>query len=329
MLTWPHAHGDWAETLHLVEPVYIELAATITRFEKTLIVCNDGTHQAHIENLLNNRGVDPNSTRLVISPSNDTWARDHGPLTVICSGEPQLLDFQFNGWGGKYDHDLDNKITPTIYHGGVFGDTPMETVHLVLEGGAVEVDGSGTFLGTCSSVLSDTRNGGMKLKEIEQSLSYYLGIERFLWLDHGALSGDDTDGHVDTLARFCDRDTIAYCHSDNPEDMDHVELVAMREELQAFRTITGDPYRLVPLPMPAVKVDNEGKRLPATYANFLIINGAVLVPTYDDPGDSLALEQLGACFPDRQVIGINALPLIHQYGSLHCITMQFPEGVII
>ncbi|MCG6976484.1 MAG: agmatine deiminase family protein [Acidiferrobacterales bacterium] len=328
-LTWPHAHGDWAKNLAIVEPVFVDLATNIARFERVLIVCRDATHQQHINSLLAERSLDPDRVRYVVAPSNDTWARDHGALTVICSGEPQLLDFQFNGWGGKYDHDLDNAITPAIYRAGMFGDTPMETVNLILEGGAVEVDGSGTLLATRSSVLSSTRNGDLPVQQMEQQLSHYLGIERFLWLDHGTLSGDDTDGHIDTLARFCDRDTIAYCHSDNPDDMDHAELVAMREELAAFRSITGDPYRLVPLPMPETKVDEDGKRLPATYANFLIINDAVLVPTYEDPADTEALSLLQQCFPGREVIGVNALPLILQYGSLHCVTMQFPEGVII
>jgi agmatine deiminase len=329
MLIWPHVRSDWAKTLQRVETVYVDLTDKIARFETVLIVCNDAAHQAYIEKLLASIAIDPKRIRFVIAPSNDTWARDNGPLSVICSGEPQLLDFQYNGLGGKYESGLDNAISPTVFRTGVFGDTPMETINLVLEGGAVEVDGSGTLLATRSSVLSASRNGKMTQREIEQQLSHYLGVERFLWLGHGALSGDDTDSHIDTLARFCDRDTIAYCYSDNPEDTDHVELVAMREELAAFRSITGDPYRLVPLPMPAAKVDDDGKRLPATYANFLIINDAVLVPTYDDPADELAMAQLGECFPDRKVIGVNALPLIHQYGSLHCITMQFPEGVII
>jgi agmatine deiminase len=329
MLTWPHAHGDWARNLPVVEPVFVELAATIARFERVLIVCRNTDHQQHVAGLLAEHSPDPDRLRYVVAPSNDVWARDHGALTVICSGEPQLLDFRFNGWGSKYSHDLDNAITPTIYRAGVFGDTPMETVNLILEGGAVEVDGSGTLLATRSSVLSATRNGDLSPKEIEQQLSHYLGIERFLWLEHGTLSGDDTDGHIDTLARFCDRDTIAYCHSDKADDIDHAELVAMREELAAFRSITGDPYLLVPLPMPETKLDKDGKRLPATYANFLILNDAVLVPLYQDTADEPALASLRVCFPGREVIGINALPLILQYGSLHCVTMQFPEGVII
>ncbi len=328
MLTWPHTKGDWVETLASVEPVFVELARHITRFERLLVVCEDAAHQQHINALLDNQIHDPNSVRYVESTSNDSWARDHGPLTVICSGEPYLLDFQFNGWGSKYPSDLDNAVTPNAYRAGAFGNIPMETINLILEGGAIEVDGSGTLLATKSCVLPSTRNTGLSQAEIEKSLSHYLGIERFLWLDNGELSGDDTDGHIDTVARFCDRDTIAYCHSDDPSNPDLGALNAMRQELEAFTSITGDPYRLVPLPMPQSKRDPEDNLLPATYANFLIINDAVLVPTYEDAADEQALSILGECFPDRQIIGINALPLIHQYGSLHCVTMQFPVGVL-
>jgi agmatine deiminase len=328
MLTWPHARGDWAANLGTVEPVFVDLACHITRYEKLLIVCEDDAHRQRIDEQLSGQAYNPDRVRYVTSPSNDTWARDHGPLTVICSGEPHLLDFQFNGWGGKYAADLDNAITPNLYRAGAFGDIPMETVDLVLEGGAVEVDGSGTLLATRSSVLSSTRNARLSQQQIEQQLSHYLGIERFLWLDHGTLAGDDTDGHIDTLARFCDRETIVYCHSDDPDNPDHDTLTTMRKELASFTSITGKAYRLVPLPMPQSKRDPEDNLLPATYANFLIINGAVLVPTYEDPQDESALTVLQNCFPDRDIIGINALPLIHQYGSLHCVTMQFPEGVL-
>jgi agmatine deiminase len=209
-----------------------------------------------------------------------------------------------------------------------FGHTPMQTVDMVLEGGSIEVDGSGTLLTTTRCLLAPTRNPKLSKQQIEERLMGSLGINRILWLQHGYLAGDDTDSHIDTLARFCDRGTIAYVSCDDPQDGHYVELKAMEDELKTFRAADGQPYRLVPLPWPRAKLDEDGNRLPATYANFLIINDAVLVPTYDDPADAAALASLKTGFPDREIVPINCLPLIYQFGSLHCITMQLPEGAL-
>ena len=328
MLTWPHAHGDWARRLPQVEPVFTEIALQIARREKVLISCFDLPHREHVGRLLGQAGVDMGRVILRTVPSNDTWARDHGPLTVQCSHETLLLDFGFNGWGGKYGYDLDNRISRRLYALGVFNDTAMQTVAMILEGGAIEVDGSGTLLTTARCLLAPTRNPALTHEQIKQRLKDLLGLNRILWLHHGYLAGDDTDGHIDTLARFCDNRTIAYVRCDDPEDEHFPELKAMEDELKAFVAADGQPYRLVPLPWPRAKYDETGQRLPATYANFLIINGAVLVPVYEDPADAAALAQMQQCFPDREIIAVNCLPLIYQFGSLHCVTMQFPEGVL-
>jgi agmatine deiminase len=328
MLTWPHAQSDWAPILHEVEPVFTAIAAAIARYETVLIACHDESVRDQVARQLRAAGVPDARARLHVAPANDTWARDHGPITVLCRTEPTLLDFGFNGWGGKYAHDLDNLITRRLHAQGVFGDAPLETVHLILEGGSIEVDGQGTLLTTARCLLAPTRNPGLSRAQIEARLAEILGITRFLWLEHGYLAGDDTDSHIDTLARLCDAQTIAYVACDDPVDEHYIDLKAMEAELQAFRTANGSPYRLVPLPWPRAKVDDEGARLPATYANFLIINDAVLVPTYRDPADDTALARLRDCFPDRVVIGIDCLPLIYQHGSLHCVTMQIPTGVL-
>lgn len=328
MLTWPHANGDWGKNLAEVEGVFIHLAIHISRHQKVLVVCADKTHQQMVEHQLRHQIPDHRRIQFGIAPSNDAWARDHGPVTVICSGLPQLLDFQFNGWGGKYAADLDNAITPALYRQGMFRDLPLETLKLVLEGGAIEVDGSGTLMATRRSVLSSTRNPDLSQTKLEELLAHYFGIERFLWLENGALAGDDTDGHIDTLARFCDRDTIAYCACNDKSDANYDSLAVMREELKNIRSITNSPYKLAPLPLPLPKLDKNKNPLPATYANFVIINDAVLVPTYDDPADEVALKTSQKCFPQREIIGIDALPLIEQHGSLHCVTMQFPAGVL-
>ena len=328
MLTWPHVHGDWAKHLKTVEPVFTEIARQVTRREMVLISCYDRAHREHIGELLTAAGLDMGRVILRTVPSNDTWARDHGPLTVLCRGETMLLDFGFNGWGGKYGYELDNQISRKLYSTDAFGMAPMQTIDLVLEGGSIEVDGSGTLLTTARCLLAPTRNPKLSKEQIEERLGTALGINRFLWLQHGYLAGDDTDSHIDTLARFCDSGTIAYVRCDDPQDEHFTELNAMEDELKAFRAADGRPYRLVPLPWPRAKLDEEGNRLPATYANFLIINGAVLVPTYEDPADNEALARLQECFPDREMVAINCLPLIYQFGSLHCVTMQFPEGVL-
>jgi len=325
MVTWPHDRGDWGDNVASVAQTLSEMVAAIVRHEPCLVVCRDMEHRQRVEQML----ADIAGDRLffAIAESNDIWARDHGPLTVVCQNEPELLNFRFNGWGGKYRHNLDNAITPTLFKNAVFGDSPMEDVEFVLEGGAVEVDGSGTFMATRHSVITDTRNPGLDQAAIEKILSERFGLHRFIWLEHGALEGDDTDGHIDTLARFVDRDTIAYCSCDDENDSHFTELQAMKAELEQAVTVNGEPYKLVPLPLPSAKFNRKGHRLPATYANFLIINNAVLVPTYDDAKDSVALERLRTAFAGRDVVAIDCQSLIRQYGSLHCATMQFPRGV--
>lgn len=326
-LTWPHQHGDWAPRLASVEPVFAEIAREIAKRERVLIVCYDDDHRAHVQKTLKATGVDLTKVILKTAPSNDTWARDHGPITVLCRQQPLLLDFAFNGWGGKYGYALDNLITQRLHAEGTFGKTPIESFELILEGGSIEVDGSGTLLTTTQCQLTPTRNPKLSRADIERELSEWLGLKRILWLEHGHLEGDDTDSHIDTLARFCDVRTIAYVSCDDPKDPHYEDLKAMEAELKSFRAADGSPYRLVALPWPKARHDGE-RRLPATYANFLIINGAVLAPTYQDPADAAALERLRQCFPDREIVGIDCLPIIAQYGSLHCLTMQLPSGVL-
>lgn len=328
LLTWPHAHSDWAPILARVEPVFVEIAAAVARVETVLIACHDETHRVQVTARLRTAGVSEATYRIYVVPSNDTWARDHGPITVLCQADATLLDFGFNGWGGKFTHDLDDTVTRRLHAQQAFGSTPLEQVDLILEGGSIEVDGCGTLLSTERCLLSATRNPRLTRSQIEKRLSELLGVTRFLWLKNGYLAGDDTDSHIDTLARLCDANTIAYVACDDPADEHYVELKAMQEELCAFRTAAGQPYRLVPLPWPNAKFDDDGARLPATYANFLIINHTVLVPTYRDDADDRALAVLRGCFPDRNVVGVDCLPLITQHGSLHCVTMQLPVGVL-
>lgn len=328
LLAWPRPDSDWGEDLAVVEPVFAAIASRISHHEKVVVTCADTGHRARVMALIEKARGRLSRISFPLAPSNDVWARDHGPITVIESGRPLLLDFRFNGWGGKYASDLDNRLTRTLHMEGVFGATPLRGIDFVLEGGSIDSDGLGTLLTTTRCLLAPTRNPGKSRTQIEARLRESLGVERVLWLEHGYLAGDDTDSHVDMLARFCDERTIAYTACDDAGDEHYDELRRMARELAALRTADDRPYRLVPLPLPHPKRNRDGDRLPASYANFLIINGAVLAPVYSDPADEIALDRLRACFPDREIIDIPCLPLITQSGSLHCATMQLPAGVL-
>lgn len=326
MLTWPHESADWWRWLDKVDRAFAGIAREVARRQRLLVTVRDGLHEARVRSAIADAGADLSRISFFRAPADDAWVRDHGPITVIRDGQRVLLDFQFNGWGNKYDASEDNRLTARLHAAGAFGDLPLEPVDFVLEGGSIETDGVGTLLTTTSCLLSPQRNPDWSRERIEAFLISLFGVERVLWLEHGALAGDDTDGHIDTLARFCDPGTIAWQSCDDATDEHHAELTAMGEELKALRTLDGKPYQLVALPFPAAKHDEDGKRLPASYANFLIINDAVLVPAYDDPADAVAAERLAECFPGRTIVMLDGLPIVHQYGSLHCVTMQVPAG---
>jgi agmatine deiminase len=325
LLAWPHGATDWAPVLPLVVPVFVRIATEISRFEQVLIVADD---PCEVEDLLRFAGAEMERIRLFNLPSDDTWSRDFGPITVLENGRPVLLDYVFNGWGGKFAAGQDNLITSRLRETGLFGATSLRRHDLVLEGGSIESDGAGTLLTTAQCLLNPNRNPGLDRGQIEELLSRQLGARHFLWLHHGYLAGDDTDSHIDTLARLAPNDTILHVACDDPQDAHYEDLARMADELRAFRTPDGRPYCLLPLPWPEAKFDDRGERLPATYANFLVIDGAVLVPTYSDARDALALQVIGTAFPDRAIIGIDCSALILQHGSLHCVTMQLPRGVL-
>ena len=325
MLAWPHEGTDWSYMLDEVQPVFVEIIRQITRFERVLLTAPVlEAARKHLDSA----GVDMSRVTIFEIPNNDTWARDFGPITVVFNNRHVLLDFGFNGWGLKYSADLDNRITRRLMEHGAFVSS-VKTIGLVMEGGSLESDGIGTILTTSSCLLSPNRNPQLDKSEIEMALSSLLGAQRVLWLNHGYLSGDDTDSHVDTLARICPDNVIAYVSCDDVRDEHFQELKLMEEELRSFKAPDGSPYTLIPLPWPKACFDRMAHRLPATYANFLVINHAVLVPTYrDTEKDALAMVRIGQAFPGREIIGIDCLPLVQQHGSLHCVTMQLPEGVL-
>ncbi|QZE13201.1 agmatine deiminase family protein [Halosquirtibacter laminarini] len=325
-LTWPHLGTDWADVYEEILDCYKQLVMAITQFQPLLVVAQD---IESVESILSTLSCDY-PTKVVEVSSNDTWARDHAPLSIFHGEKREILDYKFNGWGLKFASNLDNLIGKSLYKQRVFHPSVERRSNLdfVLEGGAVESDGAGTCMTTTTCLLSENRNETYLKEDIEARLSSDLGVDHFLWLESGALQGDDTDSHIDTLARFVSKDTIVYQSCDDPNDDHYKVLDAMKKELSRFRDRDGQPYNLVALPWPSAKYD-EKMRLPATYANFLILNGAVLVPTYQDEKDEEAVSILQDCFPERKVIGIDCRVLIKQHGSLHCVTMQYPEGFIL
>ncbi len=323
LLTWPHPHSDWTEHLEQTEAVYLAVVQAITRFQTAVIICYDPEHQTDVRQRLSAGSANMDRILFTIAVSNDTWIRDYGPLTVGGT----LLDFRFNGWGGKYHHDADDRISRELHADGLFGASPLIRSSHVLEGGAIDSNGAGALLTTSRCLLSPARNPGLSRSTTEKLLQQKLGVEQILWLEHGALAGDDTDGHIDMLARFTDENTIVYTACDETGYHGHDSLLRMQRELKALRNRNGDPWRTIALPWPGPRYGHSNERLPASYANFLIINGAVLVPTYEDSADDRALQTLQDCFPGREIVGIPCLPLIRQYGSLHCITMQIPDSI--
>ena len=301
-LTWPHEDTDWAPILPEITAVYEEMAREISKREPLIIVDD--------------------------IPHNDTWARDHGFITVEEDGQLILLDFKFNGWGEKFPAELDNQINKQLFDKGLVKGVYEDHLDFVLEGGSIESDGKGTIFTTACCLLAPHRHQPLTAQQIGDRLKEYLGAERIVWLHHGSLIGDDTDGHIDTLVRICPDDTLLYTGGDE----DHPDLYEMEHELQTLRTIEGKPYRLLKLPLPRPIYDTTAishqpsaiNRLPATYANYLVINGAVLVPTYNQPDlDQEAMHVIQQAFPDREIVGIDCRAVIKQHGSLHCCTMQY------
>jgi len=324
LLAWPHAGTDWAARLGEVEETYIAHVAAITRFQRVIVCVADDDVEAYARARLASNRIDMAQVAFITLPYDDTWLRDTGPITLAGDDGFRLLDFRFTGWGGKFEASEDDLLVQRLHEQGIFLQSSVQSIDFALEGGAIETDGAGTLLTTWRCLHE--RHPGLDRDELEQRLRDWLRQDRVLWLDHGYLEGDDTDAHVDTLARFAPDDAIVFQACDDPGDPHHAELSAMAAEIAALRTADGRPYRLFPLPWPRPVLD-DGRRLAASYANYLVINGAVLMPAYDDPADDAAAAVLAAAHPGREVVKVPCRALIWQNGSLHCISMQLPAGL--
>ncbi|MFA6038502.1 MAG: agmatine deiminase family protein [Legionellales bacterium] len=318
LITFPDEHTIWKESLADIEPFYVTFAQAILAYQDLIIVCRNPEKQQYIEQLVGTAHT--HSLRFFHAEFNDIWIRDYGPISLLKGEKTKWLDFGFNAWGGKYAGDLDDQVTKELFDEHLLPIDQYARQDFILEGGAIETDGLGTLLIT-SCVFTKTRNANLSAQQVKQSLN----MERVITIEHGYLLGDDTDGHIDTLVRFCDAKTLAYSSCDNQDDPHYAPLKAMEAQLRELRDLAGNPYKLIPLPIPAAKYDGE-RRLPASYANFLIINGAVLCPTYNDAQDDLILKRLGSAFPQHKIVPIPSLPLIQYNGALHCASMQIPSA---
>lgn len=331
LLAWPHAATDWNEQLEEVVACYQQIASAILMCEPLVIVTPNVEQAKH-----DLREIETKSSHSIYYyriPTNDTWARDFGPITIMRNGKCIPLDFKFDAWGMKFAADKDNLVTSRLDLYELFQCTPENHRGFVLEGGSIECDGNGTLMTTTSCLLSPNRNAEMEKDDITAYLKTVFGVTNVLWINHGEMPGDDTDGHIDTLARFAPNDVILYngpvCPEAEltPDFTSHLK--HMEEEIKTFKNAQGNGYHLMQLPVPAPIFDEDGDQLPATYANFLITNKSVLVPIYGQPlADDLALKIIEVAFPSHNVVGIDCNPLIKQHGSLHCVTMQLPKNTI-
>jgi agmatine/peptidylarginine deiminase len=325
LLAWPHAQTDWAGRLAAAESAYTALVAAIARFEPAVICVADAAVQQRAAALLEAAGVNRAGYRFVEIEYDDTWLRDSGPVSLIGPGGFLLTDFRFTGWGGKFAASRDDCLIGGLFARNLFSSAEHRRVDWALEGGAIESDGAGTVLTTWRCLHQ--RHPELSREQMNRILGEHLAAERVIWLEHGYLQGDDTDAHIDTLARFAPDDAIVFQACDDRGDLHYAELARMREELASLRTTQGEPYRLFPLPW-ARPILDDGRRLAASYANYLVVNGGVLVPAYGDSADAEAARVIAAAHPGREIIGVPCRPLIWQNGSLHCVTMQLPRGLL-
>ncbi|MDR0665928.1 MAG: agmatine deiminase family protein [Campylobacteraceae bacterium] len=307
LLALPHEKTDWLSYLDEILFAYKEFIKAASLYQRCTILCAD---KQKAEKLL--AGI--NNITLIELPTNDTWIRDFGAIDVEIDGKIVSYDFTFNAWGGKFEAALDNAVNQKLYSGGYMENTLIK-VPLVLEGGSIDSNGEGVLLTTSKCLLEENRNPSLSKNEIDAKLKELFGLKRIIWLRHGFLRGDDTDSHVDTLARFITKDTIAYTVCEDKEDEHFEELKKMEEQLKS----TG--FDLLPLPLPK-PLFYEGKRLPATYANFVFVNGALLMPVYNDANDFVVKELLSRALPEYKIVGVNAVVFIRQYGSLHCASIN-------
>jgi len=322
-IAWPHHEPDWPGKLGAIPWVYAEIVRALHRHERVEILCHDETVRRDAESALDSHGVDRTRYRLHLVPNDRVWLRDSAPTFVwTADGSVELVNWRFNGWAKYENHKRDEKVGESVE--GITGlqrvlaRRPDDGSWMVLEGGGIETDGAGTMLVTEEWLLSDVqvRNPGMSREEYEAAFREYLGITTTIWLGEGCV-GDDTHGHIDDIARFAAPGVVLLAYEENEDDPNHRGSVDNLSRLKS----AGMRVAKLPYPRPLVM---DGQRLPASYANFYVANHVVIVPTFNDPNDRVALDIIAREFPDREVVGIHAVDLVWGLGTLHCLTQQQP-----
>ena len=312
IVVFPPQKSDWAHSINEIQKTYLEFITKIATYQTCLVVCEDKQTLSNLLPTLQN-------IQLIEMQTNDTWIRDFGGIDVYKGKKKKTYDFIFNAWGNKFDASIDNTITKKLFDEGYLSNN-LESFDFVLEGGSIDSNGHGVMLSTAYCLFEQNRNANLSKKKIKKILIELFGLKKLLILKHGALMGDDTDSHIDTLARFIDKKTIAYVKCYDKKDEHYKELKKMEKELKTFG------FDLLPLPLPSAKYFRE-ERLPATYMNFVLINNAVLVPTYSDPLDEKVLDIFAKHFPKRDIVGIESSILIREHGSLHCASMNIYKNL--
>lgn len=321
-LSWPHRKASWPGAFAPIPRVWVELVRALAPHEPVHVSVRDARMESEVRSLLRRGEVPPKNVCLHRIPTNDAWARDHGPIFLVGPRRDLLiLDWVYNAWGGKYPPWDDDDAVPRRVAAVL--DLPVVEPGRVLEGGSIDVDGEGTLLTTEGCLLNPNRNPSLSRREIEEMLMDYLGIRKVLWLGQG-VAGDDTDGHVDDLARFVGPATVLCALEEDRRDENYRLLRDAHRRLQKMTDARGRPLQVVTLPTPG-RIERSGHRLPASYLNFYIANGVVVVPVFDDPNDARVLETLRRLFPGREIVGLRSRDLIVGLGAVHCVTQQQPR----
>lgn len=322
-LSWPHKEESWPDKIHTIYEPYAQFIQVLTLSEKVRINVKDEEMKIFALKFIKDAGADLSKVEFFFHPTNDAWCRDHGPAFLINPELEQkkvIVDWDFNAWGGKYPpFDLDDVIPTKI---GKHFNVPVFHPGIIMEGGSVEFNGAGTILTSRSCLLNENRNPHLNQEQIENYLKEFYGVQQILWVSDGIV-GDDTDGHIDDTIRFVNENTVLTVVEDNVEDENYELLQTNLRELKEMRLLNGEPLNIIELPMPD-PVIYEDTRLPASYANFYISNGHVIVPTYRCEKDQIALDIIASCFKDREVVGIDSTDIIWGLGSFHCLSQQEP-----
>ena len=331
ILVWPHIHSDWGNAnngnqLQKIELTYLELSRYICEQQKLILIAYDQEHISHIQRCLLSKGIREDNIIYIEINTNDTWVRDYGPVCVQSETNNVLLNFKFDAWGEKYPYDHDKAFNYVLSEKLNF-NSELVDIDFVLEAGNIDTNNRGCLLSSIECFKRNISKNNLSLSAIESNFRKWLACENIFWIDKVRLIGDDTDGHIDNLARFCADDIIVYSSKASTSDANTDALTSLKQQLKSIKQQNHNNLELIPIPIPSV-ITHDNKRLPASYVNFLITNQYIFVPVFNDKHDDIALKMIDDCFPSREIIDIESTTLIQQYGGIHCTSMQIPQGFL-